>query len=143
MFDGLASETEEASGNSFEVVRRLKALERKAIVLESNQLGKLKEVHANNDKLSAVRIAKAYLAGTAKEVWVPDGRSQERRDIYHAFRFSQFGRREGTLTAGGIHNLLQIQSCNFRLRSTRLAPPCPPYHYVRNSSIFARILESD
>ena len=53
MFDGLASETEEASGNSFEVVRRLKALERKAIVLESNQLGKLKEVHANNDKLSA------------------------------------------------------------------------------------------
>jgi hypothetical protein len=28
-------------------------------------LGKLKEVHANNDKLSAVRIAKAYLAGWA------------------------------------------------------------------------------
>ena len=64
----------EASGNSFQVVRTLKTLERKAIVLESNQLGKLKEVHANNDKLSAVRIAKAYLAGTAKEVWVPDAR---------------------------------------------------------------------
>ena len=79
----------EASGNSFQVVRTLKTLERKAIVLESNQLGKLKEVHANNDKLSAVRIAKAYLAGTAKEVWVPDGRSQERRDIYHAHCKSQ------------------------------------------------------
>src|SRR5215469_13836255 len=76
----------EASGNSFQVVRRLKALERKAIVLESNQLGKLKEVHANNDKLSAVRIAQAYLAGTTKEVWVPDTQSQERRDIYHAHR---------------------------------------------------------
>ena len=45
----------EASGNSFQVVRTLKTLERKAIVLESNQLGKLKEVHANNEKLSAVR----------------------------------------------------------------------------------------
>jgi len=76
----------EASGNSFQVVRTLKAVERKAIVLESNQLGKLKEVHANNDKLSAVRIAKAYLAGTTKEVWVPDTQSQERRDIYHAHR---------------------------------------------------------
>jgi transposase len=79
----------EASGNSFQVVRTLKALEREAMVLESNYLGKLKEVHANNDKLSAVRIAKAYLAGTAKEVWVPDTRSQERRDIYHAHRKSQ------------------------------------------------------
>jgi transposase len=79
----------EASGNSFQVVRSLQVLERKALVLESCQLGKLKEVHANNDKLSAVRIAKAYLAGTAKEVWVPDARSQERRDIYHAHRKSQ------------------------------------------------------
>ena len=79
----------EASGNSFQVVRSLQALERKAVVLESCQLGKLKEVHANNDKLSAVRIAKAYLAGTAKEVWVPDARSQQRRDIYHAYRKSQ------------------------------------------------------
>ena len=58
----------EASGNSFEVVRNLAAIERKALVLESCQMGKLKEAHANNDKLSAVRIGKAYLAGTAKTV---------------------------------------------------------------------------
>jgi uncharacterized protein involved in exopolysaccharide biosynthesis len=36
----------------------------------------LKEAHANNDKISAVRIGKAYLAGTAKTVWVPDLRTQ-------------------------------------------------------------------
>src|SRR5665213_1375911 len=42
----------EASGNSFQVVRLLAAVERKALVLESCQLGKLKEAHANNDKLS-------------------------------------------------------------------------------------------
>src|SRR2546426_10379980 len=76
----------EASGNSFQVVRSLAALERKALVLESCRLGKLKEAHANNDKISAVRIGKAYLAGTAKTVWVPDTRTQERRDWFHAHR---------------------------------------------------------
>jgi transposase len=76
----------EASGNSFQVVRTLKAVNRRALVLESCHLGKLKEAHANNDKISAVRIGKAYLAGTAKEVWVPDDKTQERRDWFHAHR---------------------------------------------------------
>ena len=61
----------EASGNSFQVVRTLAAIERQAKVLESCQLGKLKEAHANNDKISAVRIGKAYLAGTAKRSGCP------------------------------------------------------------------------
>src|SRR5467141_4917675 len=76
----------EASGNSFQVVRTLAAVERQALVLESCHLGKLKEAHANNDKSSAVRIGKAYLAGTAKVVWVPDAKTQERRDWFHAHR---------------------------------------------------------
>jgi transposase len=76
----------EASGNSFQVVRTLAAVERKALVLESCQMGKLKEAHANNDKISAERIGKAYLAGTAKIVWVPDPKTQERRDWFHAHR---------------------------------------------------------
>src|SRR3982074_2529003 len=46
----------EASGNSFQVVRTLAAVDRKALVLESCHLGKLKEAHANNDKISAVAI---------------------------------------------------------------------------------------
>ena len=76
----------EASGNSFQVVRTLAAVGRVAKVLESCQMGKLKEAHANNDKISAVRIGKAYLAGTAKEVWVPDPKTQEWRDWFHAYR---------------------------------------------------------
>ena len=75
----------EASGNSFQVVRTLAAIGRPAKVLESCQMGKLKEAHANNDKISAVRIGKAYLAGTAKEVWVPDPKTQEWRDWFHAY----------------------------------------------------------
>jgi len=76
----------EASGNSFQLARTLIALGRRALVLESAQLGKLKEAHANNDKISALRIAKAYLAGTAREVWIPDLKTQERRDWFHAHR---------------------------------------------------------
>jgi len=76
----------EASGNSFQVVRVLAQVGRQAKVLESCHLGQLKEAHANNDRISAVRIGKAYLAGTAKEVWVPDTRTQERRDWFHAHR---------------------------------------------------------
>lgn len=76
----------EASGNSFQVARSLRAVGRRALVLESCQLGKLKDAHANNDKISAVRIGKAYLAGTAKEVWLPDEQTQERRDWFHAHR---------------------------------------------------------
>jgi transposase len=76
----------ESSGNSFQIARTLAEIGRPSKVLESCQMGKLKEAHANNDKISAVRIAKAYLAGTAKEVWVPDEKTQERRDWFHAHR---------------------------------------------------------
>src|SRR5215813_6373193 len=76
----------EASGNSFQIARTLTRIGLQSKVLESCHLGKLKEVHANNDKISAVRIAKAYLAGTAKEVWVPDSLTQERRDWFNAHR---------------------------------------------------------
>lgn len=76
----------EASGNSFQIVRTLAEVGRQALVLDSCQVGKLKEAHANNDKISAVRIGKAYLAGTAKTVWVPDLKTQERRDVFHAHR---------------------------------------------------------
>lgn len=76
----------EASGNSFHLVHLLQGAGVRAKVLESCQMGKLKEAHANNDKISAIRIGKAYLAGTAKEVWVPDAKTQERRDWFHAHR---------------------------------------------------------
>lgn len=76
----------EASGNSFDVARKLLAIERKAVVLESCFVGKLKESHANNDRISATRIARAYLCGNAKIVWIPDPLTQERRDLFHAHR---------------------------------------------------------
>ena len=57
----------EASGNSFQVVRILAGVGRQAKVLESCHLGKLKEAHANNDKISAVRIGKAIWPARPKK----------------------------------------------------------------------------
>ena len=76
----------EASGNSFQIARTLATVERQALVLESCHVGKLKDTHANNDKISAVRLGKAFLAGTAKPVWVPDDQAQARRDLMLAHR---------------------------------------------------------
>ena len=75
----------EASGNSFQIARTLKASGRIVSVMESCYAGKLKEAHANNDAISAVRIGKAFLSGTAKTVWVPDLKTQERRDVFYAY----------------------------------------------------------
>jgi transposase len=124
----------EASGNSFHVVRLLAAVERRAKVLESCHLGKLKEAHANNDKISAVRIGKAYFAGTAKEVWLPDAKTQERRDWFHARRkaikrLTQMQARvRAYLSDNGVRlkkgtRLTQTGPLEQQLRQTRLWPP--------------------
>lgn len=125
----------EASGNSFHIVRVLAEVGRRALVLESCQLGKLKESHANNDKISAVRIGKAYLAGTAKIVWVPDVKTQERRDLFHAHRkavkrTTQVRNRllsylsdQGVRLPKGTH-LTQAQEAEAKLQKTKTWTPC-------------------
>jgi hypothetical protein len=60
----------EASGNSFQVVRTLQAIGRKALVLESRQLGQLKEAHANKEHLK-VRIAEQMRARKRNKRTVP------------------------------------------------------------------------
>lgn len=107
----------EASGNSFQVVRTLAAIDRRARVLESCHLGKLKEAHANNDRISAVRTGKAYLAGTAKSVWVPDPLTQERRDWFHAYRKSV---KRSTQTRNCLLSYLSDNGCVSR-RANRWA----------------------
>lgn len=75
----------EAGSNSFEVCKRLGALERKACVLESCHVGKHAKTYADNDKMAAARIALVYLAGNAPCVWVPDEQSRQRRELLHAY----------------------------------------------------------
>jgi transposase len=74
----------EASANSFTLVERIEACGRTALVLESAQLGKICKRYCVTDKISAVRIARAYLSGLNDKVWVPDAETRRRRDIFSA-----------------------------------------------------------
>lgn len=76
----------EASGNSFEVARRLHACRVQAVVLESAQASHIKENFCNDDRHSAVKLARVYLSGLAKVVWQPDPVTQERREVFFAHR---------------------------------------------------------
>ena len=78
----------EASGNSFEIVERLKKVERKAIVLESYQASQIQSHYCVNDKISAVKLGRAWLSGLAKVVWVPDEKTRTRRQLLHVYRNS-------------------------------------------------------
>ena len=120
----------EASGNSFHVVRVLAGLGRQALVLESCQMGKLKEAHANNDQISAVRIGKAYLAGTAKTVWVPDAKTQERRDWFHAHRKAV---KRTTQMRNRLLSYLSDHGVRLK-QGTRLTEPKPAEEQLRQAT---------
>lgn len=75
----------EAGSNSFEAVRRLEAMGVSAVVLESHQVSKTADGYFDNDLVAAERIARSYLTGMSKVVWVPDGTTSERRELLHAY----------------------------------------------------------
>jgi len=73
----------EASAGSFELHRRLSLLNLHCCVLESNWIGQQADKYVDNDKVAAARIARVYLQGNAKAVWVPDQLTIERRQLLH------------------------------------------------------------
>lgn len=75
----------EAGGNSFEAVRRLATVGVSACVLESAQVGKTASSYLDNDLIAAERIARSYLTGISKVVWVPDEKTSHRRELLHAY----------------------------------------------------------
>ena len=75
----------EAGSNSFEIVARLEEAGFRAIVLESQQVGKTAEAYLDNDLIASERIARAYLTGISKAVWVADALTRELREILHLY----------------------------------------------------------
>jgi transposase len=76
----------EASGNSFAIAARLHACGHTALILESAQAGKIRDNFCNDDRHSAVKLARVYLSGLAKTVWQPDAQTRERREVQFAHR---------------------------------------------------------
>lgn len=76
----------EASGNSFEVASRLRELGYHVEVLESQHASKLKHNYCNDDKQSAVKLARYYLSGLGKIVWQPDKQIRQLREVHFGYR---------------------------------------------------------
>jgi transposase len=76
----------EASGNAFAVAGRLRALGRQVTILDSHQAGKIGKVYCANDRIDAVKIARIYLSGLSAQVWQPDEKSLERREVFSAYQ---------------------------------------------------------
>ena len=76
----------EASGNAFAVAERLRAIGRKAQILDSHRAGKVGKVYCANDRVDAVKIARIYLSALSPIVWQPDEKTLERREIFSAYQ---------------------------------------------------------
>ena len=71
----------ESCSNSFETAERLKKLGAHVVVLESFRVGQINKAYLKNDKVDARKIARVYLSGLAREVWQPDEKTRERREV--------------------------------------------------------------
>lgn len=71
----------ESCNNSFETAKRLKAFGAHVVVLESYKIGQIHKAYLKNDKVDARKIARVYLSGLAVEVWQPDEKTRERREV--------------------------------------------------------------
>lgn len=94
----------EASGNTFTIVDRLEAIGRKVIVLDSAKVGKVSKTYCITDKTSAIKIAKICISGLSDEIYVPDTKTRERRNIYTAYQQSQTDAQRAVNRAKGFLN---------------------------------------
>jgi transposase len=76
----------EASGNAFAVAKRLRALKRKVVILDSHQAGKVGKAYCANDRVDAIKIARIYLSALSPIVWQPDAKTLERREVFSAYQ---------------------------------------------------------
>lgn len=78
----------EAGCNAFETIKRIKSCGRKGIILESYRAGMIGKSYLKTDKQDAIKIAKIYLSGLAHEVWNPDEKTREYREIFSSYKRS-------------------------------------------------------
>lgn len=109
----------EASGNSFEIAARLHAAGYVALVLESAQAGKIRENFCNDDKHSAMKLARVYASGLAKTVWQPSALVREHRALLFAYRNAT---KDATRQSNRIRGWLN-EYCVRLPKGTRLSRP--------------------
>ena len=75
----------EATTNTFDVVGQLADAGFSSVVVDTTQIDKVSDAFIDNDQIAAERIARCYLTGMAKTVWVPDDRTIERRQLLQVY----------------------------------------------------------
>lgn len=75
----------EATTNTFDVVGSLLDAGFSSVVVDTTQTDKVAEAFIDDDQMAAERIARCYLTGFAKVVWVPDEQTIARRQLLHAY----------------------------------------------------------
>jgi transposase len=78
-------------------------------VLESQRAGQIRTSYCANDRLDAIKLARIYLSGLAKVVWVPDARTGERRELLQLYR-------RAVATATRTRNRLKSFLCAHHVR---------------------------
>lgn len=76
----------EASTNSFSIVSRLRLINRNAFVIKSESVSGIARKDRITDEIDAENIARLWLSGFAKIVWVPDENIRTLRDIFFGYR---------------------------------------------------------
>jgi len=76
----------EASGNAFAVAGRLRKLGRAVVILDSHQAGKIGKVYCATDRVDAIKVARIYLSGLSAQVWQPDAKTLEQREVFSAYQ---------------------------------------------------------
>lgn len=71
----------ESCNNSFETAERLKVHGAHVVVLESLRIGQIQKAYLKDDKVDARKVARVYLSGLGVEVWQPDEKTRERREV--------------------------------------------------------------
>lgn len=107
----------EAGGNSFEIHRRLTALNLRAVVLESAHIGHHAKKYADNDKMAAVRIAMVFLGTKAPCVWVPDLQTIEYRELLHAYNNAV---KEDTRASNSLKGYLNQHTIRLKKKNPKL-----------------------
>jgi transposase len=106
----------ESSANSFELVRRLEQAGISACVLESQQVSKTADGYVDDDVIAAERIARCYLTGISKVVWVPDEQCRQRRELLHTY---QGARRAETRAINQLKGFLNQYHIRLQKRNVR------------------------
>ncbi len=88
-------------------------------ILESAHAAKIKDNYCNDDRHSAVKLARLYLSGLAKTVWEPDEQTRARREVFFAHRNAV---KDTTRCRSRIHGFLN-EHCVRLPKGTRLTQP--------------------